>query len=204
MRLSLERLLLELLFKENFKSKSLNQNQITMILTTPRLELNPLRASDFKEIHEMNSFSQVARYNTLGVPEHISDTTKHLEKVMQDALALVWVIRELGTGKFIGEIGSNLSSEKYRKGEIYYNLHPDSWGFGYATEAVKTVINYGFSDLNLHRLEAGVAIENTRSIGLLERLGMTREGLCRKILPLQSGWTDNYIYALLQEDPRDY
>jgi RimJ/RimL family protein N-acetyltransferase len=175
-----------------------------MTLRTPRLELKPLSSEDYKDIHAMNSYSQVARYNTMGVPLDLAETTTLLEKVMLDERALVWVIRELETAEFVGEIGLKLSSEKYKKGEIYYSLHPDRWGQGYATEALKTVINYGFSDLNLHRLEAGVATENFKSVALLERVGMTREGLCRKILPLQSGWADNYMYALLQEDPRDY
>ena len=175
-----------------------------MGLTSERLLLQPLNEQDFLAIHEMNSHTQVARYNTIGIPRDISETTTRLEKVVSNESALVWTIRAQETNDFIGEIGMNLSSEKYRKGEIYFSLHPDVWGQGYATEALKVVINYGFSHLNLHRIEAGVATENARSIALLERIGMTREGLCRKILPLQSGWMDNYMYAMLQEDPRDY
>jgi len=175
-----------------------------MKLSTPRIILQPLHPNDYGDIHTMNSFSEVARYNTIGIPKDISETSTRLDVVLSKESALVWVIRAQETNDFIGEIGMNLSSEKYRKGEIYYSLHPDVWGRGYAMEAVKVVINYGFSHLSLHRIEAGVATENARSIALLERVGMTREGLCRKILPLQSGWMDNYMYAMLQEDPRDY
>jgi len=175
-----------------------------MYLTSERLSVQLLTKNDFEEIHTMNSHPLVAQYNTIGIPKDLSETTKMLDKVLHNDTALAWVIRETESQEFVGEIGMNLSSEKYRKGEIHYSLHPDHWGCGYATEVIKSVINFGFTQLNLHRIEAGVATENLRSIALLERVGMTREGLCRKILPLQSGWMDNYMYAMLESDPRDY
>ena len=175
-----------------------------MNLSTSRLNLHPLQKEDFAEIHEMNSYPQVAQYNTIGIPNDISVTTAMLEGVMEKDLSLAWSIRDKETGEFIGQFGMNLSSEKYRKGEIYYSLHPNQWGNGFATEAVNAVISFGFSELRLHRLEAGVATENSKSVALLERVGMLREGLCRKILPLQSGWMDNYMYAILEDDPREF
>lgn len=175
-----------------------------MVLTSERLDLNPLTIEDFEEIHELHSQPMVAQYNTIGIPEDISETVLLMEKALKTPVEDLWVIRKKESGEFVGEIGLKLSSEKYRKGEVHYSLHPDQWGNGYATEALKMVINFGFSHLKLHRLEAGVAVDNLRSVSVLERVGMQREGLCRKILPLQTGWADNYMYAILDEDPRDY
>jgi len=45
-----------------------------------------------------------------------------------------------------------------------------------------------------------VATQNLNSIKLLEKVGMTREGMHRKILPIRGGWIDNYSYAILEED----
>ena len=59
-------------------------------------------------------------------------------------------------------------------------------------------------DLSLHKVEAGVACENERSIHVLEKSGMIREGLRRKILPIRGEWKDNYHYAIVEDDPRDY
>jgi RimJ/RimL family protein N-acetyltransferase len=47
------------------------------------------------------------------------------------------------------------------------------------------IFRFGFYNLDLHRIEAGVATENDRSIRILERIGMTREGIRRKILPIR-------------------
>lgn len=97
----------------------------------------------------------------------------------------------------------SLSANRFRLGEIFYNLDPKYWGKGYATETVKRVIRFGFVELRLHKVEAGVATGNTRSVRVLEKAGMTREGLRRKVLPIRGQWKDNYHYAIVEDDPRD-
>ena len=99
--------------------------------------------------------------------------------------------------------GLNLASQKFKSGEIWYKLHPNYWGKGYATEALNRALDFGFDELKLHRIQAGCAVENIGSIRVLEKVGMTREGHKRKILPLKSGWSDNYHYALLETDDRE-
>ena len=108
------------------------------------------------------------------------------------------------SGTFIGMAGLTLSNDKFRLGEIYYKLMPEYWGKGYATEVSKTLIKSGFEYFHLHKVEAGVAVDNTRSINVLEKSGMTREGLRRKILPIRGQWIDNFHYAIVEDDPRDY
>ena len=89
-------------------------------------------------------------------------------------------------------------------GEIYFKFSPASWGRGYATEVAKALIKSGFGKMNLHRIEAGVATENIKSIRVLEKAGMLREGIRRKVLPIRGEWKDNYHYSLLDEDKRNY
>ena len=62
----------------------------------------------------------------------------------------------------------------------------------------------GLYTCGLHKVEAGVATENKKSVKVLEKTGMTREGLRRKILPIRGEWKDNYHYAIVEDDPRDY
>jgi RimJ/RimL family protein N-acetyltransferase len=96
-----------------------------------------------------------------------------------------------------------LSDDRYKMGEIWYNIMPGHWGNGYATEVSKRLIRFGFEFLSLHRIEAGVATGNSRSIKVLEKAGMTREGVRRKMLPIRGSWVDNYHYAILEDDPWD-
>lgn len=175
-----------------------------MELTTSRLALTPLTSTHFKDIHGLSCYPEVAKYNTIGIPTDISETNQRLSSLLLNERAFVWVICDKESGEFLGEMGMTLAPDRFKKAEIYYNLHPAHWGKGYARETVKAIINYCFATLKLHRIAAGVAVANEKSIRLLEDVGMQREGRCRKILPLQTGWMDNFEYAILEEDPRDY
>jgi len=113
---------------------------------------------------------------------------------------LGWSIRLLKDNTFIGELGKRVSTPKFNKGEIHYSLIPEFCNKGYATDAVQAILKHGFETLNLHRIEAGVTSQNLKSIKLLEKVGMTREGMHRKILLIRGQWIDNFSYAILVED----
>lgn len=174
-----------------------------MNLQTTRLLLTEISETDIADIHEMNSYEEVARHNTIGIPKDIAQTQKQLEGIIEDKTKdkrsrYGWAIRKRESNEFIGEIGMNLAAEKFKMGEIYYSLHPTKWKQGYATEAVQALLEFSFNTLQLHRIEAGVDTENTNSIRLLERVGMQREGCRRKILPINGIWKDSYLYAILE------
>lgn len=178
-----------------------------MLVKTSRLVLKPISWDDLEELHQLHSLPEVDEFNTLGIPSDISVTRKLLETMIaagneEPITKLSWSIRRVEDNAFAGEAGMILSANRFRRGEIYYNLLPSYWGHGYATEVARELIRMGFEDLDLHRIEAGVAIENFRSIHVLEKAGMTREGQRRKILPIRGEWKDNYHYAILETDPR--
>ena len=100
----------------------------------------------------------------------------------------------------IGIIGINLGKPKYKNAEIWFKFDPAYWNKGYATEAVHAILEFGFNTLQLHRIEAGCATGNIGSIKVLEKVRMIREAHTRQLLPLQSGWSDNYGYAKLATD----
>lgn len=176
-----------------------------MNLETERLQLTEIDWSDVQDIHEMNSFAEVDEFNTLGIPKDIVETKEMLSMVIENRGASKrskygWAVRLKASHDFAGEIGLNLWPDKWQMGEVFYSFTPNHWGSGYALESVKRVIQFGFNQLELHRIEAGVATENARSIRLLEKLGMTREGRRRAILPIRGEWKDNYHYAILNVD----
>jgi len=164
---------------------------------------------DLDNIHTLYSFPEVDEYNTLGIPPNIEVTTKIVKAIIkaqteEPRKSYVWKIVSKDSGEFIGMAGITLSRDRFKLGEIFYELLPSQWGIGYATEVAKTLINCGFNDFQLHKVEAGVATENIRSIRVLEKSGMVKEGLRRKILPIRGEWKDNYLYAIVEDDPRDY
>jgi RimJ/RimL family protein N-acetyltransferase len=180
-----------------------------MEINTERLLLREITWNDLDQIHGLHSVPEVDEFNTLGIPQDLEETRELIRsdieaKNVDPQSKYTWRIIELNSGDFAGLAGMTLSNDKYRLGEIYYKLLPAFWGKGYATEVAKSLIVSGFDTFKLHKVEAGVATDNERSIRVLEKAGMKREGLRRKILPIRGEWKDNYHYAIVEDDPRDY
>lgn len=174
---------------------------LSLVLQTDRMRLIPLRIDHCDWIHQLHLLPEIAQYNTIGIPKNREATravlAKRLDAKSPDHLG--WILLN-SADQFLGEMGMQLAPQRFQKAEISYSIHPRFWNQGFATEAVKKIIQWGFEVLPLHRIEAGVAVTNTASIRVLEKAGMVREGRHRKILPLASGWTDNYSYAVLDEN----
>lgn len=177
-----------------------------LILNANRIILREIELNDVDDIHDLHSLPETDEFNTMGIPAN-RDVTK---KLVMEWIAMVqleprtrYTFKIEVNNVFIGLIGlKNLGIPNYKSGEVWYKLHKDFWGNGYATEAVIRVLEFCFVDLNLHRVEAGCAVENIGSIKVLEKAGMTREGRKRKNLPIRGEWKDNYFYAILEENFR--
>lgn len=176
-------------------------------LSTRRTRLRLVNLSDVNTIHHLHSLPETDEFNTLGLPANIEETKAIIESWISENKSLekpsyIFVIEEKLDRDFIGIIGLKQWSKKHRRGELWYKLLPKHWNKGFATEVLTEMIDFGFDELNLHRLQAGCAVENVRSIKVLEKVGMIREGRGRQILPLKSGWSDNFEYSILETDKR--
>lgn len=174
-------------------------------LHTKRLWLREWIPGDVPLIHQMLADPAIEPFHTLASPVTLETVQKILAPTFADQAQnprkhYGWSIFAKADQAFVGEIGLEGAPARFRSAEIYYTLRTSYWGKGMATEAAQVVAAFAFEQLQLHRLEAGVAISNLGSIRVLEKLGMQREGLRRKILPMADGWQDNYLYAVLEED----
>lgn len=162
---------------------------------------------DLNSIHKLHSLPETDEFNALGIPKNINETKSIIEPwIAENKLSEIknytFAIETKTDTKFIGLFGLKLGNEKYKRGEVWYKIHFDYWKKGFATESLKAVINFGFENLKLYRIEAGCAVENIDSIRVLEKAGMTREGRLRQVLPLKSGWSDNFEYSIIETDER--
>jgi len=176
-------------------------------ILTERIKLRLIEPSDLDSIHKLHSLPETDEFNALGIPKNIEETKNIIKPwVMENKLSKIknytFAIENRLDKKIIGLFGLKLGNEKYRRGEVWYKIHSDFWNKGYATESLKAVINFGLENLKLHRIEAGCAVENIGSIKVLEKAGMVREGRLRQVLPLKSGWSDNFEYSILETDER--
>lgn len=174
-------------------------------LYTERLVLRLIRVADLNDIHTLHSLPETNEFNTLGIPKSILETQGIVERWISDHQQqsirnYTFAIELIPGREFVGLIALRLAHSKFRSGEVWYKLHPDYWRKGYATEALNRLLDFGFSELHLHRIEAGCAVANIGSIKVLEKVGMLREGRKRQVLPLKTGWSDTYEYAILASD----
>ena len=176
-----------------------------MELQTERLRLAALELTDLESIHQLHSLPETDEFNTLGIPGSINETGSLLkewiaEQISTPRKSFIFSIRLMETEKFIGLIALKLGKPNYKIAEVWYKVQPFYWRKGYTTEALSALLKFGFKELQLHRIEAGCAVENIASIKVLEKVGMTREGSKRKVLPIRGQWVDNYQYAILDTD----
>lgn len=108
-------------------------------------------------------------------------------------------IFEIHTNKLIGMIGLYKfgAAEKCILG---YSLDKEHYGKGYATEAVRLILDMAFKELGFHRVEAGVMPRNIGSARVLEKVGFVLEGLARDYIKINGIWEDHYIFSILEND----
>ncbi|MDQ0150363.1 GNAT family N-acetyltransferase [Eubacterium multiforme] len=97
--------------------------------------------------------------------------------------------------KIIGKVRlSNIVYGVFKSGILGYSIDEDYQGKGYMKEAVNLVVNYAFKDLDLHRVEASVLLQNERSKGVLLGNGFKKLGINEKYLFINGIWQDHITY----------
>jgi len=173
-------------------------------LISARLVLRNFNMDDLESVHNLLTEPKSNIYNVSDAPKNKTVTKSMIaawqnENIEEPRLRYTFYIETIDK-QFIGLISIGIIKIKYQNADVWYKLCPGFWGKGYATEALNTIIKFGFEDLKLHRIGAGCATANIASYKVLEKAGMLREAHTRKLLPLKSGWSDNYEYAILEED----
>lgn len=97
----------------------------------------------------------------------------------------------------IGNCGIRKASAEAHQADLGYELAPEHWGNGYATEAAQAMLHFGFAQLKLHRVWAECIAENSGSARVLEKLGMKLEGRLRDDQWFNGRYWDTFRYGIL-------
>jgi RimJ/RimL family protein N-acetyltransferase len=171
-------------------------------IESPRLILRRFRNSDLEPFLAYLNDPQVARYQTWE-----SYTEEAAREVIEKQLDLVpglpgeWFTFALElkeTLVLIGHVALKMLDEA--QAEIGFTLSLSAQGKGLAFEAVARVLDYSFTKLKLHRVVAIADCENERSIALLGRLGLRREGHFIQNIWFKGRWGSEYLYAILRDE----
>ena len=103
-----------------------------------------------------------------------------IRRGLRDRELFQWGIALRDSDEVIGTCTLYQLDMMHRRAELGFALRRQSWGGGFAAEAVTLVLTFAFEMLGLHRIEADADPDNARSIGMLERLGFRREGYLRE------------------------
>jgi ribosomal-protein-alanine N-acetyltransferase len=87
--------------------------------------------------------------------------------------------------------------------KLGYAVHAAHWGHGYATDAIRILLDFGFHHLDLHRVSAAIGPDNVASITIANRLGFRYEGCIRDHVFTNNAWRDSLLYSILAGEWRD-
>jgi len=171
----------------------------TAPLNTDRLVLRPLAAEHKPAVVPLISERQVAR-TLLRVPHpyldhHFDEFIAKISASDTDAVFSIFIRDE---ERLCGGIGLHLAPE-HRRAEVGYWLGVPFWGRGYATEAARAVVAYGFDTLKLNRIFASHFSGNDASGRVLQKLGMKPEGRLIKHVLRLGEYRDVLLYGMVRE-----
>ncbi len=170
-------------------------------LSTDRLILREFVSGDFPDYAVYHSLPEVYRYLYAAPPmgDALQEQFSRLLDAPFDHDGDVYrlAVERKDDHALMGEVLLKLANIDALQGEVGYIFNPAFAGNGYASEAVATMINTGFSSFGFHRIFARLDAANAGSVGVVKRLGLRREAHLIQNDRFRDVWGDEYIYAVL-------
>lgn len=171
-------------------------------IETQRLWLKGMNPAWIHDLFSNQTKSFIMNY--LGVDEasyqhYLEMHEKGMETHRHSLFCFLLVKKEDGVP--IGECGFHTWNQKHRRAEVFYLLRNDEYKkHGFMTEALPQVLNFGFNELKLHRVEALIDANNLPSLALLKKCGFTFEGTMREDYDVDGKNEDSDCYSLLKQE----
>jgi RimJ/RimL family protein N-acetyltransferase len=172
-------------------------------LVTERLVLRDFIWADQDAVHAFASDPVATRFMEWG-PNDIHDTRAFLSMAVAQTSQRQRTEFEFAAvlgddlpeaGQVIGSVSVRVTDRQHQQGELGYIFAPARWSRGYATEATKALLAFGFGSLDLHRIAATCHPDNLASARVLEKAGMAYEGRLRDHKLVRNRWRDSLLYA---------
>lgn len=152
-----------------------------MILETERLTLSPLAAADAPLVHPIMADPDVmAHWDVAEIedPDVVDQVLASQMAAMDEERAFYWAMRLTADSTFLGLCDLSDIDWRHHRAEVGFILGKDSWGRGYAYEAMQAVMNFAVTQ-GIQRLWARTHVGNEASEKLLIKLGFEQEGYLR-------------------------
>lgn len=172
-------------------------------LETERLILRQVTQEDADQLYEILCDPEVAKYDYFYPVKSKDEVIKFIERYKQELEEneeITWGIILKETNKLIGTCCIGDFNEGARRAEIGYDIAQVEWGKGYATEAIKEIVAFGFNVMNLNRIEATITPGNNASVRVLSKLNFVQEGIVRERDLMKGQLVDGIIMSVLKRD----
>jgi RimJ/RimL family protein N-acetyltransferase len=175
-------------------------------IETDRLKLRKFKEKDTKSFLSYRTNPQVALYQgERWINYKMEDAEEFVKEQMNSKPGLPdgWfqiAIQLKDTGNLIGDLAIHTLLEDTKQVEIGFTLNPMYQKKGHGIEAVEGLIDYIFKEMKMHRIIAITDVRNDSSINLLKKIGMRKEGHFIESTWNKGEYTDEYLFALLNQE----
>jgi len=175
-------------------------NPDTRTITTERLFLRPYELSDAQRVSELCNNYNIYR-STLSLPHPypvesaLAWIPTHEENFKNDR-CYEFAIADKATGELYGAIGLS-NHQNNKNGEIGYWIGEEYWGNGYATEALKAIIDFAFSEKGYHKVWGRLFAANPASGKVMQKAGMVKEGVLAEHIVKEGKYQDLVLYGIV-------
>ena len=175
-------------------------------IETARLILRPFRARDAADVQSLAGEREIAD-TTLNIPHPYEDGLAEewiagRGSAYEDGDAITFAIVLRGDSQLIGAMGLRID-RAFDKAELGYWVGKPFWNHGYATEAARALLAFGFDELHLNRIHAAHLARNPASGRVLQKVGMVFEGIARQDLKKWGNYEDMVRYGIVRDDWED-
>lgn len=181
--------------------------QTHLEILSERLALRPFEPSDRPAYDAYHTRPEVYRFLYAPVPDEDALAEQFAAamstRLEEDGDTLRLAVIRLLDSSLLGEVLLKMANKAALQGEVGYIFNPTYAGAGYATEAVRMMLEHGFSRCGFHRIFARLDPLNTGSVGVVERLQLRREAHFLQNDRFDGTWGDEFIYALLKAEWED-
>jgi len=175
------------------------------MLKSQTVTLRPVRRSDISNFLEWFNDMEVTQYLAMYLPMTEMAEEKYIEELgttrARTDTSFVIEITEGDLVKLIGTVGLHGINNKDHNATFGIAIgEKEYWNKGYGTEAARLIIDYGFEQLNLHRISSSALSFNERSIRMHKRVGFSEEGRQREHIFKNGKYCDHVLLGILKEE----
>jgi len=173
------------------------------VFETNRLVLRLLEQKDAPALFALRSNDEAMQYLDRPRAKSIDDAKNLIQSLDQfgiERTAFQWGVFLKSNAEMIGTIGFYRIDASNFKTEIGYMFFPSFWRQGFASEAIKELLQFGFEHIGFHRIEADINPNNKASILLCQKLGFEIEAHIKQNFYFEGNFVDTVIMGLLKKD----